>query len=434
MSQLAEAVTLRLEHLKKTQWISPEHLKEFQHQQLKLLLEYCERQSPYFAERLKTANLTSDQVSTPSGLTKLPPLTRRHLQEAGKAFYCKETPKNHGAIYKTKTSGSTGEPVVVQKTGLNQLNWLATNLLDHLWHTRDFKERLCAIRPNIQTYTKQENWGPPAHLLYKTGNSLGLPITADIGQLAEWISEFQPHNLLIYPSILKALTEYCVKHSSTFIKLGHIRTLGETLSDETRRRAATTFKAKMEDTYSSQEVGTIALECPMSGLYHIMEENLIVEVLNEEGQPCAPGEIGRIVITDLHNFSTPLIRYDIGDYAEVGEPCPCGRGLSALKNIRGRERNLLIKPDGSRHWPLTNFGNFRDIAPIQQYQMIQEDLRIEVRLVAERALTAYEEDKLKQTIQEALGYPFELIFTYFDKQIPLSSNGKFEEFICRARS
>lgn len=434
MSALAEAVTLRLDQLKKTQWISSSLIKEFQFRQLELLVDYCERHSPYFAQRLKAANLTSKQFSTPSGFSKLPPLSRRHLQEAGNAFYCKEIPKNHGALYKSKTSGSTGEPVVVQKTGLNQLNWFATNLLDHLWHARDFNARLCAVRPAIQTYTPQKNWGLPANLLFKTGNSLGLPITADISQLAEWISEFKPNNLLIYPSVLKALTHYCLKNSYTLMKLKHLRTLGETLSLETRQLAETIFKAKVEDTYSSQEVGTIALECPISGLYHSMEENLIVEILKEDGQACAPSEIGRVVITDLHNFSSPLIRYDIGDYAERGGPCPCGRGLSTLKNIRGRERNLVIKPDGSRHWPLTNFKNFHEIAPIQQYQMIQESLeRIEVRFVAERAVTADEEEKFKKTIQQALGFNFEMTFTYFDKQIPLPSNGKFEEFICRVK-
>jgi phenylacetate-CoA ligase len=432
MSALAKAVTLRLEQLKERQWISSDRIQKYQFQQLQLLVWYCERHSPYFGKRLRAANLTTQQVSTPSGFGQLPPLSRRHLQEGGDPFYCKEIPVNHGAIYKAKTSGSTGEPVVVQKTGLNQLNWLATSLLDHLWHQRDFKGRLCAIRPAIQSYTQQVNWGLPANLLFKTGLSLGLPITADIRQLAEWILEFQPNNILIYPSLLKALAEYCVKHAYTFTKLDHIRTLGETLSQVTRQTAATIFHTKVEDVYSSQEIGTIALECPISGLYHIMEDNLIVEVLKENGEPCVPSEIGRVVITDLHNFSTPLIRYDIGDYAEVGGPCPCGRGLSTLKKIHGRERNLITMPDGSKHWPLTNFMNFRDIAPIQQYQMIQDNLeRVEVRLVAARALSADEEDKLKITIQQALGFNFELVFTYFDKQIPLSSNGKFEEFICR---
>ncbi|MDP1879329.1 MAG: hypothetical protein Q8K60_00140 [Parachlamydiaceae bacterium] len=431
MGALTEAVTLRLEQLKQAQWISSDLMKEFQFQQLALLIDHCERYSSCFVNRLKKANLTSNQFSKPTSFFKLPLLSRRDLQKYGNSLYCKKIPENHGAVYKTQTSGSTGEPVVVHKTGLNQLNWFATNLLDHIWHQRDFNQPLCAIRPTIKTYTKQENWGPPVNFLFKTGASLGLPITADIPQLAEWILAFQPNNLLVYPSTFKALKKYCTEHAISFIKLRHIRTIGETLSNENRNVEIPFLNAKVEDVYSSQEVGTIALECPHSGLYHIMEENLIVEILKENGEACKPSETGRVVITDLHNFATPLIRYDIGDYAEVGDPCPCGKGFSTLKKIYGRERNLMMLPDGSRHWPLTNFMNFREIAPIQQYQMIQRSLDvIEIRLVASRVITNNEETQLKIIIQEALGFPFNLYFTYFDKQIPIPSNGKFEEFIC----
>ena len=57
-----------------------------------------------------------------------------------------------------------------------------------------------------------------------------------------------------------------------------------------------------------------------------MAENLIVEIVDDKGAPCASGEIGRVIVTDLHNFATPLMRYDIGDYAEVAAPCLCGGG------------------------------------------------------------------------------------------------------------
>jgi phenylacetate-CoA ligase len=434
MSALASALSKRLAQLEQTQWMSSDAIVKSQFQQLTLLAEHCVAHSTHFANRLKQAGLTARQFSTPEGFIELPLLLRRDLQEAGDSLYCKEIPENHGSVYNAQTSGSTGEPVVVRKTGLKQLNWLASNLQDHLWHKRDFSQRLCAIRPNIKVYTQQDSWGPPVHLLFKTGASLGLPVTADIGQLAHWIFAFQSNILLIYPSILRALTEHCLKHSITFTKLQHIRTLGETLSLENRQTAAAVFNAKVEDIYSSQELGTIALECPFSGLYHVIGENLIVEVLKENGELCEPSETGRIVITDLHNFATPLIRYDIGDYAEVGEPCPCGRGLYTIKKIRGRERNLIVMPNGSKYWPLMGFKGFCEIAPIQQYQMIQETFEtIEVRMVAPRALTVDEESKLSSAIQKSLGYPFQLRFTYFDKQIPLASNGKFEEFICRVQ-
>ena len=179
-------------------------------------------------------------------------------------------------------------------------------------------------------------------------------------------------------------------------------------------------------------MGTIAIECPVSGLYHVMADNLIVEVLRENGDPCDFNEVGQVVITDLHNFAMPLIRYATGDYAEKGGSCSCGRGLPTLKKICGRERNLAILPNGKKYWPRIGFNHFRTIAPIEQYQLIQESLQnIEVRLVVSRTLMGNEEQALREIICEKMGFPFQLHFTYFEKQIPRGENGKFEEFICR---
>ena len=103
-----------------------------------------------------------------------------------------------------------------------------------------------------------------------------------------------------------------------------------------------------------------------------------------------------------------------------------------MKRILGRERNLLMKPDGTRHWPLVGFHQFRDIAPILQYQFIQHDLdRIEVKLVTGAPLTSAQEARLAAVILEALGFAFKLKFTYFEREIPRLPGGKFEEFLCK---
>ncbi|MDH5798589.1 MAG: hypothetical protein OEZ19_08485, partial [Paracoccaceae bacterium] len=184
------------------------------------------------------------------------------------------------------------------------------------------------------------------------------------------------------------------------------------------------------DLYSSQEVGLVALQCPDSGLYHIQCESLIVEILDEAGRPCEPGDIGRIVITDLHNFATPLIRYDIRDYAEVGPPCPCGRGLPTLSRIMGRRRNMVVFPDGRKHWPMIGAYRFREVADIRQYQAIQHSTEdIEIRLVVEKTLDAVQEAQLTALAHQSLGHPFPLRFSYFDRELPKSRGGKFEEFI-----
>jgi phenylacetate-CoA ligase len=191
-----------------------------------------------------------------------------------------------------------------------------------------------------------------------------------------------------------------------------------------------TWGTPITDIYSSQELGYIALQCPVSGQYHAMAETVLVEILNAKGEPCAPGEIGRLVISSLHNFAMPLIRYELRDYAEAGGVCACGRGLPTIARILGRSRNLLTLPNGEQRWPLVGFAEYRAVAPIRQYQLIQHTLEeIEVRLVADRPLTTDEEAQLTQVIQRALGWAFRLRFVYFDGEIPRTAGGKFEEFV-----
>ena len=95
------------------------------------------------------------------------------------------------------------------------------------------------------------------------------------------------------------------------------------------------------------------------------------------------------------------------------------RAADAPKRILGRERNLIVMPDGTRHWPLVGFSRFREIAPIRQYQFIQHDReRIEVNLVSDAPLSPAQEAELRAVIQGALGHPFAVEFTYFADRIP----------------
>ena len=322
--------------------------------------------------------------------------------------------------------------MVVKRTSVDELFWSAMTIRDHLWHGRDFSQRLSVIRATIQAYARLASWGPPVSRLFATGPSQRIPITASVEQQLRWLRQFQPESVLIYPATLDAIARQCDQQRVALPGLRHIRTIGETLPAALRALATEVLGATVEDVYSSQEMGVIAVECPSSGLYHVMGEAVIVEILDEDDRPCLDGEVGRVVVTALHNFATPLIRYDIGDYAEVGGPCSCGRGLPTLRRILGRARNLIVMPDGTRHWPLVGFSRFREIAPIRQYQFIQHDReRIEVNLVSDAPLSPTQEAELRAIIQGALGHPFAVAFTYFADRIPRGPGGKFEEFICK---
>jgi len=164
--------------------------------------------------------------------------------------------------------------------------------------------------------------------------------------------------------------------------------------------------------------------------YHVQSENLLIEILDQSGAPCGPGEAGRVVVTTLHNFATPLIRYDIGDYAQPGVPCPCGRGLAVIERILGRVRNMLVLTNGERYWPSMNLNRVHRIAPILQLQSAQVRLNeLEIRLVVRRPLTRLEESALIEHIGANLPDRLEIVLRYVG-EIPRSAAGKFEQFVC----
>ncbi|MGZ8311740.1 MAG: phenylacetate--CoA ligase family protein [Allosphingosinicella sp.] len=426
----AAALAAEIGRLKASERLSPEAHAERQLAALADVALHCAAHSPYFRRRLDSAGLAPAELGSPAGLAALPPVDRRAFQSAPDLF-CTAVPESDRPVRAATTSGSTGEPVTVRRTALNRLHWLAITMRDHLWHRRDFSGRLAAIRANVPRLTRQPDWGPPASLLYTTGEALGLPVDTPIGQQLELLLDFRPMHLITYPGALAALAERVAATGLRLDGLKTIRTVAETLKPETRAAAEAALGAPVADAYSSQEVGYLALQCPDGPDYHVMAETVLVEVLDAGSRPCAEGEVGRVVVSDLHNRATPLIRYEIGDFAEVGGACPCGRGLPTLRRILGRERNLIRMPDGSRRWPLVGFHGFREIAPILQFQLIQREAeRIEVRLVAGRAVTVAEEAGLRDRIQCALGHPFALDMIWFDARLPAGPGGKFEEFMC----
>jgi phenylacetate-CoA ligase len=438
-NQAGANILALLQQLEQSQWWPQEILLERQLAQFGIVAAHAYRHSPFFRARFDQAGLDVNQPWSPASHARIPLLTRAELMQAASQINCKAVPREHGAIQEVQTSGSTGQMISVLRTEATQLFWLALAMRDHLWHRRDFSATLAVIKamsPSMDDsqMAAQTGWGHPATLLLDTGPSYAQPLSMDVAQQADWLSRRNPHYLLTYPSNLSALLDQFEKRGGFPPALRQVRTIGETLSDEIRKRCRQAGSIEVVDMYSSQEVGIIALQCPVSGLYHVQSESLLVEVLNDDGQPCKPGEVGRIVITDLHNFATPIIRYEIRDYAEAGPACPCGRGLPTLARIMGRRRNMVVFPNGERHWPLIGAYRFREVASIKQYQAVQHALDdIEIKLVVEHPLSKEQEARLTALIHSALGHEFALRFSYFNQELPKTRGGKFEEFVSLIR-
>src|SRR3546814_616774 len=153
-------------------------------------------------------------------------------------------------------------------------------------------------------------------------------------------------------------------------------TVGETVSAKARGLVQRAWGVPLKDSYSCEEAGYLTMQCPDHEVYHVQSENVLLEVVDDDGRPCGPGETGRVLITSLHNFATPLIRYELGDYAEVGSPCACGRGLPVIKQVLGRKRNRLILSDGRSEFPyLGDHEEFRAITTkVREFQYIQRSV------------------------------------------------------------
>ena len=379
---------------------------------------------------MKDSGLNIEDISSPEGFRMLPILTKRDIQLEGDRLHCTETPAGHGGHIDARTSGSTGEPTTTRKTAINHLFWQANMLREHIWHKRDFTGKLLNIRSTITESVPNNNWGDPVNFLFKSGPSLGISTSLGAKGLINEIIKFKPDNMICYPNTLDSIVIACEQENIKIEGVKHIWSIGETLSYTLRERATKLFNASVENNYSSNEIGIMALQCPESGLYHIMSESILLEVLDEKGEQCREGEMGKVVVTSLHNFATPLIRYDIGDYVEVGGICPCGRGLPTIKQINGRKRNLVLKPDGTRHWPPLTLQIFRSKLPIYQFQLLHNTAEnIEVRLVTKTKFTKKDEKLLTKHLHIALGHSFNLNFVYFDDRLPLPKSGKFEDFV-----
>jgi phenylacetate-CoA ligase len=423
------AAMLALQYqLNQTQWLSPEALQAQQFRQLQSLLTHAYETIPFYRDRLDTVGFKPHHQITPEQFLSLALLRRSEIQSAGESLLSQRPPKDHGRILAHQTSGSTGRPIKAFGTDITQFFWNALTLRDHLWHKRDFSGKLASIRTTVEDGVAQ-GWGPATDAAFKTGQIAMLNIRADIDRQLQWLQTQNPDYLLSHPSNILALANGCIQKRIPLTKLREVRAFGETVTPELRAACREAWGVPVKDAYSAQEVGYIALQCPEHEHYHIQSENLLVEILNDENQACEPGEIGRVVITTLHNFAMPLIRYEILDYAEVGEPCPCGRGLPVIKRIMGRQRNLVTLPNGTRHWPSFPAESWAFIAPIRQIQLVQRELdSIEARLVTDRPLTTEEARALVAVLQEHLGYPFQITFQYKQK-IERKANFKYEDFI-----
>lgn len=429
--------------LEQSQWWPEERLMRMQRRQLSALLAHARDQVPFYRDRLpRDWPDPADAIAWESAWRSLPVLRREEIQaaDAGEAMLADALPQGHGEYREVFTSGSTGMPIRGVRSQLWELVWSAFTIRDHLWHRRDLTGTMAVIRESGAGKAAwpdgdaQQGWGFSSAGLFDTGRLVSLNVTTPVDRQLEWLVRQDPDYVLSHPSILARLAAASRDAGLRLPRLRQAIAIAETLRPEARQVIEAAWQVPVIDIYSTREAGYLALQCPDHPHFHVQSEGLRVEVVGEDGQPCRPGDTGRVLVTPLHNLAMPLIRYDIGDAAEVGPPCPCGRGLPVLTRILGRRQNMLRLPGGERRWPLLSSGDLSGLVaavpPLRQFRIAQKALdHLHVALAVARPPTADEEAAVIGWARKKFGAGFRVTVEAM-AELPRSAAGKFEDFVC----
>jgi len=243
--------------------------------------------------------------------------------------------------------------------------------------------------------------------------------------LAHQINSHPVKIIIGFPSCLGQFAYYLEERGMAVPMPEGIISSGEMLYPGQRAAIENVFGTHVFDRYGCHEFHIIAAECPEHTGMHIDITRLVVEFLNDTGEPCQPGEPGHIVITDLTNYAMPFIRYRIEDIGvPLDDPCPCGRGLPLMKELYGRVMDILRTPEGEFVRPSVNM-LLSDIPGLRQVQLIQERLDLlVVRVVRRAAYDEASEAEFRRRLERYFGPKMKFQFEYVDEIPPLPS-GKF---------
>lgn len=425
-----------------SQYWPPAQMRAAQFAQLSMLVAHAAESSPFYQLRLSHAGVTVGGLLSEEDWARIPILTRGDIQAAGPALRAHPVPANLSGTYENSSGGSTSEPVRVTKSNLDALFWDATTLRDVEWHNLDVSQNMVRIsRTNFLGKDVAENasgpagalfatWGEPHSLVRQTGQVHFLHAKHSPADQLAFIAKHRPAYLFTFPSVLRLLLAHIREHRLDAPQFRAVMCLSEMVDPTLRALCREILGVSIISAYSAAETGIMALQCPMGdGGLHVMSESHFVEVLDDDGRAVGPGETGRVVVTPMHNFVTPLLRYEIGDRATVGEACPCGRGLPHLTRIDGRVTDYLVCADGSRRFPDTGHHRLASVGAIREYQFIQRTVDLlELRLVVGRDLSAAEEAEVRDIARRGMGEGFRLDIRVVDR-IERTAAGKLRAFL-----
>ena len=335
-----------------------EHLVR-QRRDLSRIVGFAATRVPYYRDLFRRLGLTHRDIRGPGDLPLLPVLTKSLIQEDEARFKPPELPWGEHPGIPTVSSGSTGPPARVAHTRRSRLMFGFLKQRELRWCRFDPAGTFAHVRnealprgPDGKPIADGETGRAPAWSLvgtyFETGPFIGLRRTTPLDQIVQWLERERPDYLLARPSVLEHLA-FAFQDRPPPERLRGLQGTGEAMTPGMRRRIEKTFGVPLHQNYGLNEIGLIASMCLEDGRYHVHTEHCLIEIVDEDGNPCAPGETGRVLVTPLTNDAMPLIRYDTDDVAEVaGGPCPCGRTLPTFGAVVGRYSRIAAVPQDIR--------------------------------------------------------------------------------------
>jgi phenylacetate-CoA ligase len=390
---------------------SKEELENYQFNELKNIVKFSKQRIPYYTNSLESINDVENFDSLTELLAALPTLSRRQAQENFDGLYFKAPDQDPNDYVIQATSGSTGKPVSVMKFApLYSAEYDALTLTEWQLNNRDTSKTISTFRI-VETEYDQIPLGAPLSYIGATRLHTSLSILKrTIAELLDELHRLRPAYLFVNGIVARQLALAQLESGYEPIKIEQFLTVSDRVDPQLRILVNEVFGARIIDRYSSEEFGYIALQCPVHDHLHACSPSLIVEVVDENGQACDVGAPGRVLVTSLHNFAMPLIRYDIGDIAELGEPCNTGLNWPVLNQVNGRVRDSVILPNGE--FRLVTFFDSKMLGTrkLRDYQIILFQDAIAFLYYVEIELDDEELSDIQNEILEAFKLDLPVIF------------------------
>ena len=238
----------------------------------------------------------------------------------------------------------------------------------------------------------------------------GLRSPENLALAAEWIRSKHPTAIVAYSHAAVDLARYILTNRLRNWGTIPVICCAEELLTAERHVLSEAFGPDIFETYGCRELMLIATECGAHAGLHVSMENLVVELIVRDGdkvRAARPGETGEVVVTDLHNFGMPFIRYVTGDFAIAGpaERCPCGRALPRLAGVQGRLTETLRDENGSLVEGILFNIIFTEMADVvRQFQVVQAvDRSVTIKIVPAETFKPDDVQRIRRRCSDYLG-------------------------------